>query len=117
MAGSSENGKRLSEMIRVARLGLEKLSDRLAIRGRIADYLYEAAKQLDQKDLIEESLKEALYASPSVSRLLNLLDHAKKTEQKVGYLNGALARFEKIRKRTEKKDSLEMDFNRSPDLP
>jgi len=109
-------GKDYPEMIRVARLGLEKLSDGLAIRSRIADYLYEAAKQLDQRDLIEESLKEALYASPSVSRLLNLLDHAKNTEQKVGYLNGSLVRFEKIRKRTEKKDSLEMDFNRSPDL-
>ncbi len=83
-------GKDYPEMIRVARLGLEKLSDRLAIRGRIADYLYEAAKQLDQKDLIEESLKEALYASPSVSRLLNLLDHVKTTEQKVEYLKEPL---------------------------
>jgi len=65
------------EMIRVARLGLEKLSDRLTIRAGIADYLFEAATHLDQKDLIEESLKEAVYASLSLSRLLNLLDHAK----------------------------------------
>ncbi len=104
------------EMIRVARLGLETLSDRLTIRGQIADYLYEAASRLDQKDLVEESLKEALYASPSLSRLLNLLDHARKTQQKVDYLNGALVRFEKMKKRTEKKDSLETNLNRSPDL-
>lgn len=108
--------KNYREMIRVSRLGLEKLSDRLVIKARIADYLHEAANQLDQKDLIEESLKEAVYASPSLSRLLTLLDHAKTTEQKVDYLNGALARFTKIRKRTEKRDLLETDFNRSPDL-
>lgn len=103
-------------MIRVARLGLEKLSDRLIVRARIADYLREAASHLDQKDLVEESLKEGLYASPSLSRQLNLLDHAKNTEQKVEYLSDALARFEKVRKRTEKKDPLEVDFNQSPDL-
>ena len=104
------------EMIRVAKLGLERLSDHLAIGGRIADYLHEAANQLGEKHLIEESLIKALYASPSLSRLLNLLDHAKSREQKVEYLNGALSRFEKIRKRTEKGESLEEDFNQSPDL-
>lgn len=108
--------KNYREMIHVSRLGLEKLSDRLVIKARIADYLHEAANQLDQKDLIEESLKEAVYASPSLSRLLTLLDHAKTTEQKVDYLNAALARFAKMRKRTEKRDLLETDFNRSPDL-
>jgi len=96
--------KNYREMIRVSRLGLEKLSDRLVIRARVADYLHEAANQLDQKDLIEESLKEAVYASPSLSRLLNLLDHAETTEQKVDYLNGALVRFEKIKKRKGKKN-------------
>jgi hypothetical protein len=104
------------EMIRVARLGLEKLSDRLTIRAGIADYLFEAATHLDQKDLIEESLKEAVYASPSLSRLLNLLDHAKNAQQKVEYVIGALVRFEKIKKWTERKDPRETDFNRSPDL-
>ncbi|OGP89895.1 MAG: hypothetical protein A2157_07410 [Deltaproteobacteria bacterium RBG_16_47_11] len=104
------------EMIRVAKLGLERLSDHLAIRGRVADYLYAAANQLGEKHLIEESLIEALYASPSISRLLNLLDQARNMQQKVEYLNEALARFEKISKRTSKGDSLEADFNRSPDL-
>jgi hypothetical protein len=104
------------EMIRVARLGLERLSDRLAIRARIADYLYEGAGHLDQKDLIEKSLKEALYASPCLSRLLNLLDHAKDKREKLEFLDGALARFGEIRKRTKKSDPLLEDFNRSPDL-
>jgi hypothetical protein len=108
--------KNYREMIRVSRLGLEKLSDRLIIRARIADYLHEAANQLDEKNLIEESLKEALYASPSLSRLLDLLDHSKNARQKLEYINDALVRFEKIKKRKEKKDSREMDFNRSPDL-
>ena len=104
------------EMVRVAKLGLETLSDRLTIRGQIADYLHQAASRLGQQDLVEKSLKEALYASPSLSRLLNLLDHAKTTQQKVNYLIGALARFEKIRKRTENKEPSEIAFNRSPDL-
>jgi hypothetical protein len=111
-----EKNKNYPEMIRVARLGLETLSDRLTIRGQIADYLHEAASRLDQKDLVEESLKEALYASPSLSRLLNLLDHAKDIGRKTEFLDGALVRFEKIKKRAERKASLEMDFNRSPDL-
>lgn len=111
-----KNDKNYPEVIRVARLGLETLSDRLTIRARIADYLHEAAIRLDKKDLIEESLQEALYASPSLSRLLNLLDHAKDTQQKVEYVNRALVHFEKIRKRTEKKDHLETDFNQSLDL-
>ena len=111
-----KSDKNYREMIRVARLGLEKLSDRLVIRARIADYLHEAANQIDQKDVIEESLKEAVYASPSLSRLLNLLDHAKNAQQQVEYVNGTLARLEEIRKRTEKKGRLATDFNRSPDL-
>jgi len=108
--------KNYPEMIRVARLGLERLSDRLAIRARIADYLYEAAGHLDQKDLIEKSLKEALYASPCLSRLLSLLGHAKDKREKVEFLDGALARFGEIRKRTKKSDPLLEDFRRSPDL-
>ena len=108
--------KNYREVIRVARLGLEKLSARLEIRARIADYLCKAARHLDQKDLVEESLKEALYASPSLSRLLNLLDHARDRDQKVEYLNGALVHFEKLRKQMGKRDSLENDFGRSPDL-
>jgi len=114
--GALKKERNHPEMIRVAKLGLETLSERLTIREQIADYLHEAASRLDEKDLVEESLKEALYASPSLSRVLNLLDHAKNTQQKVDYLNGALTRFEKIRKRTERKDPQEMDFNRSPDL-
>jgi hypothetical protein len=105
-----------SEMVRAAKIGLERLSDRLRIRARIADYLYEAAKQLGKKALVEESLKEALYASPSVSRLLNLLDHAKDTEQKVEYLDGALGRCEELKKRMGKSDFLQANFNQSPDL-
>jgi hypothetical protein len=104
------------EMIRVAGLGLETLSDRLTIREQIADYLHEAASRLDQEDLVEESLKEALYASPSLSRLLNLLDHAKGIGRKTEFLDGALVRFEKIKKRAERNASPEMDLNRSPDL-
>jgi hypothetical protein len=111
-----KNDKNDRETIRVAKFGLEELPDRLTIRARIADYLREAATRLDHKDLVEESLKEALYASPSLSRLLNLLDNARSGEQKVEYLNGALSRFEAIRKRTEKRDFLETDFDRSPDL-
>ena len=108
--------KNYPEMIRVAKLGLERLSDRLAIRGRIADYLYEAARQLDEKDLIEASLVEALHASPSLSRLLDLLDHTRSKDQEIKYLNDALVRFEKIRTRREKRDSLAVDFDRSSDL-
>ncbi len=111
-----KSDKSYREMVRVARLGLEKLPDRLTVRARIADYLYEAAKQLGERDLIERSLVEALYASPSLSRLLSLLDHARSRDQEVEYLNGALARFEKIGNRTEKRDSLAADFHRSPDL-
>jgi len=111
-----KKGENYTEMIRAAKIGLAKLSDRLEIRARIADYLYEAAKQLGKKALVGESLKEALYASPSVSRLLNLLDHAKDREQKIEYLNGALARCEEIKKRTEQADSPQANFNRSPDL-
>jgi len=105
-----------SEMIRASRIGLERLSERLEIRARIADYLYKAAKQLGKKALVEESLKEALYASPSVFRLLNLVDYAKDIEQKVEYLKGSLARCEEIKKRTGKSDSLQANFNQSPDL-
>jgi len=50
-----KNDKNYREMIFVARLGREKLSDRLVIRARIADYFHETASQLDQKDLIEDS--------------------------------------------------------------
>jgi hypothetical protein len=108
--------KNYLEMIRVAKLGLERLSDRLAIKARIADYLHEAASQLDQKDLIEKSLKEALYSAPSLSRLLNLLDQAKDKKQKTEFLNGALIRFGEIRNRTEKSDPLSLDYGKSPDL-
>lgn len=108
--------KNYGEMVRVAKLGLESLSDRLTIRARIADYLYEAASQLDQKDLFEESLKEGLYASPTLSRLLNLLDQAKDIRQKKAFLDGALARLEEIDKREEKSDAPSLDLRRSADL-
>jgi len=108
--------KNYPEMIRVAKLGLERLSDHLAIRGRIADYLHEAAIQLDQKDLVEESLKTALYASPSLSPLLNLLDHPRDQKQKGEFLECALARFGKIWQRTKKSDPISFDSNHSPDL-
>jgi hypothetical protein len=108
--------KDFSEMIRVAKLGLERLSDQLAIRGRIADYLHEAAIELDQEDLVEESLKAALYASPSFFPLLNLLDQAKDQRQKGDFLDCAFARFGKIRQRTKKSDSIFFDSNQSADL-
>ena len=113
---SLKKEKNYKEMIRVASMGLEKLSDRLAIRARIADYLYEAAKQLKEEKLIEKSLKEALYASPSLSRLFNLLDHSKSLGQRIEFLNGALTRFEQIKKRKNKSARPSWDFKMSSDL-
>ncbi len=43
-----KKGKDHQEIIRVAKLGLKTLSDRLAIRAQIADYLFEAAHRLGQ---------------------------------------------------------------------
>lgn len=113
---SLKKEKNYKDMIRVASMGLETLSDRLAIRAKIADYLYEAANQLKEEKLIENSLKEALYASPSLSRLLNLLDHAKSLGQRIEFLNEALTRFKKIKKRKNKSARPSWDFNMSSDL-
>lgn len=104
------------EMVRAATLGLERLPDHLSIRARIADYLHDAATHLKRKDLIDESLKEALYASPSIDRLLNLLDQAKDAEQRTDLLNGALDRFGAIKKRKMRSGRSSWDFDRSPDL-
>ena len=104
--------KKYEEMIRAATLGLEKLPEYLVIRARIADYLHEAAGKLKREDMVERSLKEALYASPSLDRLLNFLDSAKNAEMKRALIDGALDRFHTIRKRESKSPQ---DLNRSPD--
>jgi len=104
--------KKYKEMIRAATLGLEKLPENLVIRAGIADYLHEAAGKLKKVDMMERSLKEALYASPSLDRLLNFLDSAKNAEMRRALIDGALDRFHTIRKRESKTPQ---DFNRSPD--
>ena len=104
--------KKYEEMIWAATLGLEKLPENLVIRARIADYLHEAAGKLKREDMVGRSLKEALYASPSLDRLLNFLDSAKNAEMKRALIDGALDRFHTIRKRESKSPQ---DLNRSPD--
>lgn len=110
-----KKGKNYEEMLRAAIVGMETLPDHLMIRAKIADYLHDAATHLKRRDLIDKSLKEALYASPSLHHLLNLLDRAKDVGQRTDLLNGTLARFESIKKR-KKSDRSSMDFDRSPDL-
>lgn len=104
------------DMFRAAILGLERLPDNLVIRADIADYLREAAEGLGRYDLRERALQEALYASPCLDRLLDLLEFAKSREQREGYIAGALARFEDIRNRHPETVRVVVNFHRSPDL-
>jgi len=105
-----------NEVLRTASLGLEKLPETLLIRAKIADYLHDAAVKLKRDDLALMSLKEALYASPSLSRLLDLLDISKKIDQRVDFINGALTRFNAIKKRRTYHKVRTFDIHRSPDL-
>ena len=102
------------EIIRAASLGLERLPDRLLIRAKIADYLHAAALKLDRKDLIDRSLKEALFADPSLERLLDLLDNARNLEERIKILNEGLVRFQMVQKK--KTEERAWDLNRSPDF-
>ncbi|MFQ6070977.1 MAG: hypothetical protein ACE5LC_10715, partial [Candidatus Aminicenantales bacterium] len=104
------------EMLRAALLGLEKLPETLLIRAKIADYLYEAAVKLQRDDLVLTSLKEALFASPSLSRLLDLLDISKNINQRVDFIDEALTRFHAIKKRRTGHKEHTFDIHRSPDL-
>ena len=109
--------KRLYEdMVRAAELGLETLPDSLAIRARIADYLYTAARELKQNDLVELALKEALHSSPSLARLLNLLDSAESQEQQTTLIDEAMSRFAEIQGRKGRSRTASWTIGRSPDL-
>jgi hypothetical protein len=109
--------KRLYEdMVRAAELGLETLPDSLAIRARIADYLYTAARELKQNDLVELALKEALHSSPSLTRLLNLLESAENHEQRTNLIDEAMSRFGEIQGRKGRSRTTSWTIGRSPDL-
>lgn len=114
--GALKKEKNYEEMVQAATVGLERLPDHLSIRAKIADYLHDAATHLKRKDLIDESLKEALYASPSLERLLDLLDQGKDAEQRTELLNGTLVRFGAIKKRKMGSGRSSWDLDRSPDL-
>jgi hypothetical protein len=103
-------------MIRAALLGMERLPDNLVIRADMADYLCEAAEGLGRDDLRERALQEALYASPCLERLLDLLEFAKSREQGERYIEGALARFEDIRDRYPETVRVVVNIDRSPDF-
>lgn len=105
-----------SEMLRAASLGLEKLPETLLIRAKIADYLHEAAMKLKRDDLVLISLKEALFASPSLSRLLDLLDVSKNIDQRDDFINEALIQFKVIKKRRTDPKKHTFDIHRSTDL-
>jgi hypothetical protein len=105
-----------NEVLRAACLGLEKLPEMLVIRAKIADYLHEAARKLSRDDLDLISLKEALYASPSLLRILNLLDISKNIDQRVNFINEALTRFNTIKKRIVSSKEHTFDVHRSSDL-
>jgi hypothetical protein len=109
--------KRLYEdMVRAAELGIETLPDSLVIRARIANYLYTAAKELKRNDLMELALKEALHSSPSLARLLNLLDSAESHEQRTTLIDEAMSRFGEIQVRKGRSKTTALTFGRSPDL-
>ena len=104
------------DMIRAALSGMERLPDNLVIRADMADYLREAAEGLGRDDLRERALREALYASPCLERLLDLLEFAKSSEERERYIEGALARFEDIRTRYPERMRVVVNFDRSLDL-
>lgn len=109
--------KRLyDDMVRAAKLGLEALPDSLAIRARIADYLYAAGRELKQENLLIPALKEALHSSPSLARLLNLLDSAESQEQRITLIDEALSRFGQIQGRKGSPRTTSWTIGRSPDL-
>lgn len=109
--------KRLyDDMVRAAKLGLETLPDSLAIRARIADYLYAAVRELKQENLLIPALKEALHSSPSLARLLNLLDIAESQEQRITLIDEAMSRFREIRGRKGRLRTTSWTIGRSPDL-
>jgi hypothetical protein len=108
--------KLYEDMVRAAELGLETLPDSLAIRARIADYLYGAARELNQEDLGKLALKEALHSSPSLSRLLNLLDSAESHEQRTTLIDEAMSRFAEIQGRKGRSRTTSWTIGRSPDL-
>ena len=105
-----------NEVLRAASLGLEKLPETLLIRAKIADYLHYAAVKLKREDLVLMSLIEALYAFPSLSRLLDLLDISENIDQRVDFINEALTRFNAIKKRRSGPKDHTFDIHRSPDL-
>ncbi len=105
-----------TEILRAASLGLEKLPKTLSIRAKIADYLHEAAMKLKRDDLVLMSLKEALFASPSLTRLLDLLDISKNIDQRVDFINEAFTQFNVINKRRTDSKKHTYDIHRSPDL-
>jgi hypothetical protein len=104
-----------AEVIRVALTALETLPESLSIRATIADYLHEAATALGMKDLAEKSRKDAVYASPSLKRLLNLLDETNDSLRST-VIADAVAHFEAHQKRQEKSQPWDSDYNRSGDL-
>jgi hypothetical protein len=108
--------KRYEDMVRAAELGLEALPDSLAIRARIADYLYSAGRELKQRDLVKLALKEALHSSPSLNRLLNLLDSAESQEQRTTLIDEAMSRFGEIQGRKGRSRTTSWTIGRSPDL-
>ena len=104
------------EMVDAAMLGLRSLPDNLVIRARIADYLLDAARRLQRSDLVDLSLKEALYASPSLKRLLDLLESAPSEDQRMALVDNALSRFDEIRGREAASKGVSWIASRSPDL-
>jgi hypothetical protein len=103
------------KMIEAAQLGLKNLPSHLEIRATIADYLLEAARERNRRDLGREALKQALYASPSLARLLNPLDVAKGPAERVNLIREARSRFHEIERRRRPR-SASYDFTRSADL-
>jgi len=113
---SLKKEKKYSEMLNAASMGLESLSETLEIRAKIADHFQAAAKVLKRDDLVLKSLKESLFADPSLLRLLNLLDISKNINQRIDFINEALSRFSIIKKRRANSKKQRFFINQSPDL-
>jgi len=109
-----KNKKNDEEMIRAASLGLERLPARLCIRSKIADFLHDAAIRLNKRDLIDRSLKEALFADPCLDRLLNALDYAGNAEGRRRILDEFLALLEILK--NMKRGAPRWEVDQSPDL-
>lgn len=106
----------IKEVLRAALLGLEKLPETLFIRAKIADYLHNAAVKLKRDDLVLMSLRESLFAAPSLSSLLDFLDSSQNIDQRVNFLNEALTRFNAIKKRRTDPKLHTIGIHQSPDL-